>query len=731
MKRLATFLCILGTAATGSQAAVPAPPPAARPAASDRCDVEWLNGIATKDASEIVVDNQRIVQTAAGARIAADSDVCEPAVWNYAARNKNPNLVRLWRAADIRKQAKVLLWADDVFKVSDAKAQVVFQKADAILQQAAAAKLLNLQNADRTLAQAAKTQGRSPSVDDAINAADAAPVDARALAAADADAVRSLRDQLIGAGAAQSAGGDGQATRPDAGIKPGPLWVAFNAALIDWINALAPLQARGRLFNRRVAPAAPAIFDLMTARQLPAGGVNAGLANNVAGMGALYQLMTDKEALKWDDASEGRSFLAGFDKAQRNALAIRLADVLHVVEAAQTEIKKGPMTAPRDVHLPDGHEPPQGEAGNDAVVQSAVAASLGVGSKFDPQTQTGRKDGAALTGDDAARIMAARGIHLQNGRVTGTPLDGGAPVEVDNVQTDERGNLKAGEADRIAQALLAGHAAQADLTAAFIAAKPGPTPTGAAAASGAPADAVKKGAGCDGPMDAFRSDVSRFKKHQESAIHDASERSLAARRDKQKQFDDESAKFMEQCRAQADENDRLDKAAHDAYVAHCQARVEQRRKDLNAQVQQSEQRASQTEQAARATMDRHLDEHYFHLVPASAEQVRKELLNPSGVAWAQRREDLVREAGRLNFSSARPDIEAYFKDNWQTQPKAQTTINDCAVKKLKPNNDDPDGDNVWRRCIHDDLLAAVRRGKGAEKTAPNGPDFSFDATIRQ
>lgn len=716
MKRIA-ILCLGVLAASGARAAV---------TINDRCDVAWLQKARQ---GQVDIDNKRIASRASDgkAHLVENSDVCARPVWDYVLKDPNPRVQAIWAGyrgqVSFEDQASLLLWADALYKASDEKAVAAFEKADAIF--AEAQKVGAIRRGDKQALTAAYGEAMSAvldarsgdlkeSADDAIDAAPvSAPGDAQAAAQAKPEDVQAAQAELVcgGEDSCQSAKATGD------NVKPGPLVKEFNEAVLAWAGALSAMKTshsvldlfldeRRHPLGGRNRP----IYDLEgpAAAALPAS--QADVSSDADAMRSVFGYMTDAGIKDWKDNSEGRSFLAHWDLAQRNALAMRVADVVTAQRAVLALKPAG--AAPAD---------PAARV-NVAALQAGAAREMGLAGQFDASSPDGVRAGQSVTADQKAQLQSVRSLTANGDTVTGTPVGGGAPISVPVHPADD-GTPGPGDTAAVASALLSGSALAADAQAA-VAALPPPS-----ASAGAGQDAVSKGAGCDTPLDVFRGDVARYKRHRDDALADDAASNAKKRRDKEKQFADWSDHYMKDCRERADNDSSLDQQGVQSLLAQCRSHIADEHNQLLAAEQANEVSVSSRAALGHQEEEENINRHYVSEVPKAIPVLRRGYLeNDDADVQARVLEVLGDRAGWKDDRYMTPFIARYFDENW-TGAKLATSSDDCAFHKLKPRLKDPSVDNVGKYCVEPALIAYLRAAKGTvhQLAAPGGaaPDWTI------
>ena len=314
----------------------------------DRCDTALLTKISA------LPDGTPLMAEKSGKIMHDDNDpdlthgridveqVCDGAVFEFLKGSKLQNVwndPRTHKASDLKIQARLLLYVNAVFKESDVQAIPVFRLATAILEKTDKAGVLWLSKNKRTLTQAYGGPGADRDVNDVIDATDI--VDVGTPLSAD---VAAISKELV----------DEQSGRGGVGLVPGPLVVQFNQAIVDWIDKLALMSAtkpdfhfddregdqKGKLVIRDLGLPIPTpvhtVSDKNAVRKLPA-------------MEALVKEFTgiDAGVVNWGDDSSNGSPLDMIDRAQRNALAIRFAQVERAMNAVAYESQRRRILAVR------------------------------------------------------------------------------------------------------------------------------------------------------------------------------------------------------------------------------------------------------------------------------------------------------------------------------------------------------------------------------------------------
>ena len=281
--------------------------------------------------------------------------VCDGAVSEFM---KGDALRNVWtdpkthKASDLKTRARLLLYVNAIFKKSDAQAVPVFRLASAILEKTDKAGVLWLSKNKRTLTRAYGGPGADRDVNDVIDATDVADVGTPL-----PGDVAAVRKELIGDDHSAPAG---VVLSLDVDSRPGALIVEFNQAIVDWINELAVMQATkpNFRFNEDAGDQAGKLIGDV-GLPIPAKVDNVSDNNFIydpPAMKALVKEFTGLDAVvNWGDDSASPGALGMIDKAQRNALAIRFAQVemaMNLVAPQKTQAKAPAVRAQHSPTLP-------------------------------------------------------------------------------------------------------------------------------------------------------------------------------------------------------------------------------------------------------------------------------------------------------------------------------------------------------------------------------------------
>lgn len=721
----------------------------------DRCDKAWLSTfLATKKGDPITspdgyisVSNFSVMGEdgidQAQTKSLDASKICDQAVADLVTKTGDASLLSDWAGGKQKKpslhtQARLLLYLNAVYKLSDQRAAAAFGKASAVLAEAGKIGAVTL-GQSQTLAQAAKltVAPQRGGADGVIDASDVSN-QVNASVKPSPDDIGKAQGDLIGTPPPAKPGQPAPPAGKDS-LQPGPAVVQFNQSILDWVKALSKLRGSSGLYRQFVNQQGTSGTDLPVADKLLAATVSDGAANDPAQMRQVVGQLTGLTALpQWGDATAGATALSDLDKAQRNALFIRYSQVQQAMQAVLA-VKGGHLTAPGALTTTAanalGANPTGITSPTDAVLADRNAFLGQVASNVKTNQQPAVPQHVAFTG--------------AGNNVTVTPLDGG-PAIPDVVRTDASGNPATGEAQRIAAELEGGHPVVADLNAAAATLTPNGVPnTPVTAANSDPAAAsaaadFKAHSGCDNPADLFRSDANRYKQHEEDALADTAAGNSAKRGALQAAFVDWEKGYRKQCEQTAGPEAgpppaSLDPAAAKQVWAQCEAAIAQKKKDLDASIRAN----ADADTAAHAALDTKLNANinvvYHQRVDDALPKVEQSYLRDEGrdsgggegAATPGKLGRLAQDAGwggpeQLTrvCQGDKNVIQMYFDKDWTKGPDS-ARVDECALKKIGVGKNITTG-AVDRYCVHDALLTYVKSmtHQCNAVSAPTAPSFS-------